>query len=180
MIAIIQALDNWTIGQTSALTRKLFGFCELVKKTTDGKEQVFPAQIIEGTSERKQVSLNDQYQVITWVRLPGAISTSNNIQDNNWAFGLQEAHVQTINLRWVVAHKVQLGESWIQDFLEAIPGLLTVSGYQIVAIDRNASSVDTDHEAIYRAELGDTVYEKHRFTWNVYAISLNVEYIPCE
>jgi hypothetical protein len=179
MIEIIQALDDWTVSQYPTLTRKLFGLCELAKKTAQGSEQPIPAKIHNGTSQREQVSLKDNCDLVTWVRLQNSIQTSQNIEDQNWSFGLQDNPVQSTILRWVVAHKIRLGESWINIFLRHIPKTLTVDGYQIVSIDRGASSIDTDHENIYRTELGETNYEKHRFAWNLYVINLNVECIPC-
>jgi hypothetical protein len=180
MIEIIQALDNWTVSQYPALTRKLFGLCELSKKTAQGSEQPVPAKIHNGTSQREQVSLKDNVDLVTWVRIPNNIQASENIENNNWSFGLQDNPVQTTILKWVIAHKVALGEDWIYTFLKNIPRSFSVTGYQFVSVDRGASSVDTDHENIYRTELGEGNYEKHRFTWNIYAISLNVEYIICD
>lgn len=176
MKEITEALDAWTNAEYSAVTRKLFGYCELMRKTADGSEQPMPVTI----NGRKQVSLDDRYNLITWMRVPGTVQLGNNIQGNDWAFGLDYGITNSVALRWIIAHKVSLGEDFIVDFVKSIPTELTVSGYQIVAIDRNATSVDFDHESIYTTELGNTVYEKHRFPWNLYAISLNVEFIKCD
>lgn len=179
MIAIVTALDLWTSTEYSAVTKKLFGYCELARKTATGSEQPMPCKIADRSSERIQVSLNDQYSLITWVRLIGPIEPGNEIEGNDWGFGLDDGVIQRANLRFVVAHKVGLGEDWIQGFIKAIPSLLTVSGYEVVSINKKAISNDPDHEAVYRTELGETVYEKHRFTWNVYALTLPVEYKLC-
>src|SRR5690606_37427329 len=139
-----------------------------MRKTANGSEQPMPVTI----NGRNQVSLDDRYDLITWIRVPGTVQLGNNIQGNDWAFGLEYGIAKSVSLRWVIAHKVALGEDFIVDFMKAIPIDLEVSGYQMVAIDKVASSVDFDHESIYTTELGNTVYEKHRFMWNLYAISL--------
>jgi hypothetical protein len=185
MKTIVDALDSWTASEYSGLTRKLWGYCELGKKSSKGannntSEQPFPMAIIDGSSERHQVAIKDTVHLNTWVRLVGNIGTTNAIEGQEWGFGLEQGKVQSASLRWVVAHSVKLGEDWILGFIKSIPVMLEIDGYDIVSIDKNSISVDTDHEAIYRTELGETGYEKHRFTWNIYAISLNVEFIPCE
>jgi hypothetical protein len=176
MKAITEAIDAWTNSQYSGITRKLFGYSELMRKTSTGSEQPMPVTI----PTREQVSLNDRYDLITWIRLPGQINSGDEIDGNDWSFGLSVAPVQTATLRFIVAHKVLLGEDFIIGFINAIPSLLTVSGFQIVSVDRPGIAVDADHEAIYTTELGNTVYEKHRFTWNIYALTLNIEYLPNE
>jgi hypothetical protein len=133
MIEIIQALDDWTVSQYPALTRKLFGLCELSKKTAQGSEQPVPAKIHNGTSQREQVSLKDNVDLVTWVRIPNNIQASENIENNNWSFGLQDNPVQTTILKWVIAHKVALGEDWIYTFLKNHSRLLDISLFQLIA-----------------------------------------------
>jgi hypothetical protein len=177
MKEIVDAIDVWTNTEYSSVTRRLFGYCELMRKTAaGGSEQPIPVTI----PTRAQVSLDDRYDLMTWIRLPGTIRLGNDVSGNDWGFGLDEGKVQTSSLRFIVAHKVALGESFIIDFINALPSVLNVSGYEVVSLDKNSINVDADHESIYTTELGRTVYEKHRFTWNIYAISLDVEFIPCK
>lgn len=176
MIDIVTAIDSWTNTEYAAVNKKLFGYCELVRKTSTNSEQPFPTTI----PGRKQVSLIDTYDLITWVRLPGTIQPQNDIEGNNWAFGLDDAPVQRAGLRMIVAHKISLGENFIINFVKNIPKSFDINGYSIVSINKSDINTDADHEGVYRTELGDTVYEKHRLTWNIYAITLNVEYITCE
>jgi hypothetical protein len=176
MKEITEAIDAWTNSQYSAVNRKLFGYSELMRKTATSSEQPMPVTI----PGREQVSLNDRYDLITWIRLPGQINTGDEIDGNDWSFGLQVAPVQTATYRWIIAHKISLGEYFIVDFIKNIPSTLTVSGFQFISVDRPGISVDADHESIYTTELGNTVYEKHRFTWNIYAITLNIQFIPNE
>lgn len=171
MKEITQAIDAWTEGEFR-YTKKLWGYSELMKKA----DQVIPVTI----NERKQVSLNDIYELITWIRLISGPNNTNLLDGNDWSFGLQEAPVKTITLRIIVAHKISIGEDFIIDFLKAFPGQFTIDGYSIVSVNRKAITVDPDHEAIYLTELGATVYEKHRFDWNIYALEVMVEFIPCE
>jgi len=178
MTEIIEALDNWTSSQYPTLPQKLFGYCELVHKTEKGSDQPMPVTI-NGTSDRQFACLDDRYQLITWFRLPGTIELQNEVDGNDWAFGFDDGETQRAGLRWVIAHRVELGESWINNFLKAIPKGFNITGYQIVHIDKNGLTLDADHESIYNTELGKTVYEKHRFTWNLYVINLTTEYILC-
>lgn len=176
MIGIIQKLDDWTNTAYADLERKIWGFCELSNRTTDGKNQP-TVMTINGTSDRQYVTLDDRYQLITWFRIPTTVQTSNLIDGEDWAFGFDEGQAQRGNLRWVIAHRVELGEELIYNFARAIPSKFTIAGYQVAFVDRESIIIDHDHENIYRTELGDTVYEKHRFPWNLYTITVDVEYI---
>lgn len=176
MTDIIEAIDAWTAEEYSELNLKLFGFCELMRKSAGGNDQPMPVTI----SDRKQVAIDDKRDLITWVRMPNSIQTSNNVEDQDWAFGLDDSPVQYTTLRWVIAAKASLGEKFIHELLKTVPSTLEVDGYQIVSIDKSSSSIDPDHETIYTTEFGNNNYEKHRFTWNLYVISLDVEYIICE
>lgn len=178
MIDIIESFDAWTTETYPLLTQKLWGYTELVHRTEKGSDQPIPVTI-NNTSDRHQVSLDDRYQLITWFRLPGTIELGNEVDGNDWAFGLQQGIVQSATLRWVIAHRVEIGDNWIFSFLKSLPSKFTIEDYQIVHIDKNNAVLDTDHEAIYLTELGKTVYEKHRFTWNLYVLNIPVEYIPC-
>lgn len=176
MTDIIEQIDVWTTDEYSSVNKLLFGYCELMRKTAGGNEQLMPVTI----PERKQVSLNDRYDLVTWIRLPGTIQPRNDIDGSQWGFGLDDGPVQRATLRMIVAHKVTLGENFIINFIKNFPSLLEVNGYDIISVDRPGISVDADHEAVYRAELSDTVYEKHRFTWNIYALAINIDYVTCE
>lgn len=180
MIEIIQAFDEFTDTYTD-IEKKLYGYCELMHKTEKGSDQPMPVRVVDGNSNRGEyAALDDRYQLITWFRLPGIIELGDEIDGENWAFGLSDGDVQSVNLRWVIAHRVELGERWIFDFLKAIPKKFKLDGYQIIRVNKSGISVDADHETIYNTELGRTVYEKHRFTWNIYVLSpIRVEYILC-
>lgn len=178
MIGIINALDAWTAAQYPDLTQKLWGYTELVHRTVEGSDQPIPVTI-NNTSDRSQIALDDRYQLITWFRLPGTIEIKNDIDGNDWAFGLQHGIVQRANLRWVIAHRVEIGDDWIFQLIKALPSGFTLVDYQMVFIDKNRAVLDADHETIYMTELGKTVYEKHRFTWNLYVLNVAIEYIPC-
>lgn len=178
MIPIIQSFDAWTESQYPALNKKLWGYTELVHRMESGSDQPIPVTI-NNTSDREQVALDDTYQLITWFRLPGQVLLQNELDGNDWSFGLQDSPVQRAGLRWVIAHRVEIGDDWIFTFLNNIPGGFKIADYQMVYNKRKQMVLDADHETIYLTELGRTCYEKHRFTWNLYVINLNVEYVPC-
>ena len=171
MKAITEAIDAWTEEQFGH-TMKLWGYCELMTR----KDQSTPVTI----PDREQVSLDDRYSLITWIRREGNLSLGDDIEGNDYSFGIQQAPVQTQNIRIVIAHKNATDEDLIIDFIKSFPRTLDVDGYSIVSINKSEISVDTDHEQVYRTELGETNYDKHRFTWNVYALTVPVQYIPCE
>lgn len=179
MTEIIQAIDDWTNTNFPDLERKIWGFCELAHRHNKGDNSIGDQPVpmtINGTTDRKQVSLDDRYQFITWMRIPGRIQVNPN---DEWSFGLKESRFNTVGIRWVIAHRVELGENLIYSLVDAFPEKLAVDGFQFAFVNPNIE-IDYDHENIYLTELGKTVYEKHRFPWNLYVINLNVEFIVCE
>lgn len=168
--------DNTDISPDSKI--KNWGFVELAVRTSKGKKSQSDQPIpmtINGTGDRQQVSLDDRYDFIFWVRWIGQLQSILSEEDS---WGLREGKRFTFPLRLVVAHKVELGENLILDLVNGLPESLTVAGFDFVYLT-SSISVDPNHEEIYRIELGDTVYEQHRFDWNIYVININVEYVQC-
>jgi len=172
MTDILQAIDDYTANRYSALKLKLFGFCEIMHKTAESSDQPIPVTI----PDRKQVSLDDKYDLITWIRWDSPVQYSEN---KDWSFGPNEATTATITARVVVAHKVKLGENLIFDFANHFPQTLNIPGFLYVFVD-DSFNINNDHEGIYLTELGKTVYEKHRFNWNLYVVNFTFEFTPCD
>lgn len=173
---ISQFIEDWVNDdQSPDIAQKNWGFTELVNKTFQNSTQPFPVPITGSHDRGTVVALDDRYSFISWIRIPGVVETRLSDEDS---WGLDEGKRQLLGLRVVIAHKVELGEDLIFNLANAFPETLTLSGYEFVNISSNGS-IDFDHETIYRTELGDTVYEKHRLAWNVYVINLNVEYMLC-
>lgn len=179
MTDITQAIDSWTQTRYQGYyTLKTFGFCELMSKTSGGKdgtstgEETFPVTI----PDRTKVSIDDKFSIITWQRwiAPAQFEVS-----EEWSYGATEARVGTLPIRLVLAHKASLGEDICFDFINNFPSKFSVSGYNFVFVNTNLS-VDPDHEAIIKTEVNATNYEKHRFTWNLYLITINVQFWKCE
>lgn len=173
MKEITEAIDAWMASQYN-YTMKLWGYCELVTK----KDQVMP-RTIPSFGEGQQVAIDDRFQVNTWMRWPGTLDMGSEIEGNDWSFGLQQAPVQSATIRFVLAHKISIGEDFIHTLLKDFPRSFDIDGYSMVSVNKGAMSGDPDHEAVYKAELGETAYELHRFDWNVYAINIPVQFIPC-
>lgn len=183
MIAFLSALDDWFKSYVESTTDesidsflKSFGYVELTNRKTQNQTQPIPVTI-NGTSDRKQVGLDDRFKVMTWFRLPGQLTLADDVEGNNYRFGFQSRPVQKAGILWTIAHRVEIGEDFIFELLRNLPGKLNVDGYSIASIDKSSLVLYADHESIYRTELGETVYEKHRFTWNMYAIQVNLNYI---
>jgi hypothetical protein len=179
MTGIIDAIDDYTSDRYSAYNKKLYGFCELVKKTAGegGAEQVMPVTIPDlPATAREHVAINDGYNLITWIRWAAPVVYS---ASEEWSFGKDEARMGTLTLRVIFAHKTSLGETLVFDFINALPTEFSASGYQFIHVE-GAPSVDPDHEAIWLTEFGNTSYEKHRFTWNLYAVNITVQFLECE
>lgn len=178
--AIAEHIQNWTIdfvGGTPDLTVKNWGFVELSNRTSKGNKSTSTQPIpmtINGTGDRQQVSLDDRFQFIEWIRWTDRARAVVN-PDDQW--GLKEGKRKTLPLRIVIAHRVELGEDLIFQIAENLPQIITLTGYEFIFLE--GWEIDNSHEQIYRTELGDTVYEQHRFDWNIYTIDLNVEFKQC-
>ena len=181
-------INEWAIDYLEASPEndvKSWGFAELVGRESRGKkgESTQPIPMtINGTSDRQRISLDDKYKFISWIRWVAPVQT---FEDPDDGWGLKVKRRKRIPLRVVVAHKVELGEDVIYELARSLPGKLMLSGYEFVYIDQY--SIDPDHENIYRIELGETVYEKHRFPWNVYVLNVDIicsdskcEFIPAD
>lgn len=183
IVAIADFIEEWVEDQASPIRIKNWGFAELAKRTSRGKkigrdqgvgEQPIP-MTINGTGEREQISLDDTFDWIHWIRVPGRAQVNFNDADT---WGVREGKQHNLGLRIVIAHSVTLGENIINNLVNDLPESLILAGFEYVWINP-ASIIDYDHETIYNTELGNTVYEKHRFDWNLYVIELNVQFLPC-
>jgi hypothetical protein len=176
MTEIIEAIDAWTQDRYSSLyDLKLHGFCELVRETSGEATQVYPMTIPDVNGDRVQVSIDDAFEFITWMRWSEPATYQPN---ESWSFGKKEARFATLPIRLVLAHKVELGEDLVFDFINAFPSRFSINGYQFVFASPSLGA-DPDHETIYTTELGNTVYELHRFPWNIYVININIEFMKC-
>lgn len=178
--SIAEWIENWTIDYVSSsppLAVKNCGFVELTNRVSKWDDSVSTQPIpmtINGTGDREQVSLDDRYDFIEWIRWVSPIQAVPNPEDQ---WGLKEGKRKTLPLRIVIAHKVELGENLVDQIAENLPELITLSGFDFIFLQ--GWSVDPSHEQIYNTELGETVYEQHRFNWNIYTIDLNVEFKLC-
>src|SRR5688500_3958302 len=171
MTSIIEAIDQYTTESYTYLKTKAFGFCELMTKTSDKASQVMPVTI----PLRKHVALDNKYDLITWIRW---VEPARFDFNENWSFGRTEAEEGSLTLRIVVAHKVTLGENLIFTFARGLPRNMDLPGYRYVFMN-GRPNINPDHETIYRTELGETVYERHRFPWNIYTIDVTFNFIEC-
>lgn len=171
MTEIINEINSFINNKYAGYLLKNYGFCELMKKTSTNSEQPMPVTI----PDRLQVSIDDNYQIITWIRW---IDDTSYETDDEWSFGTRIEKKGTIPLRIVFANKVELGENMVFDFAKSFPQRIQLSGYKYIFSD-GIPRINPDHETIYTTELGNTVYERHRFPWNIYVVDVSIEFIEC-
>jgi hypothetical protein len=178
--SIAEWIENWTIDnvdQSPAIAVKNWGFAELANRQSKGSKGTSNQPIpmtINGTGDRQQIALDDRYDFIEWIRWVSPIQAVANPEDQ---WGLKEGKRKSWPLRIVIAHKVELGENLIDQIAENLPEVITLTGFDFIFLQN--WSIDPNHEQIYNTELGETVYEQHRFNWNIYTIDLNVEFKLC-
>lgn len=172
-------IQGWAEDQSSTLIVKNFGFVELVNRESRGRSSVstqpIPITIPGDGSEAEQVSLNDQFNFIFWIRTNGRTNITVDEEDK---WGLDPGRRINTPLRIVIAHRNNFGEDLVYNLFQDLPESIIVEGYEFVFLDADGA-VDDDHETIHNIELGKTNYEKHRFTWNIYALNVNVQYVIC-
>ncbi len=123
--------------------------------------------------QREVAQIHDQWGGIFYHRLLNPTLTT----DEEFSFGIKMSTRNTLRMRMVVAHKVELGEDLIFDILNAFPDRRDISGYKFVFL--NQGILNTDHEGIYIEEYGNQSYNKHRTSWNIYAFEYDLEFIKC-
>lgn len=181
MTEIIEAIDSWTTERYSAHDKKLWGYCELIRRTSgEGKaEQVFPMTIpCNPSSKRQQVSIDDRYSFITWIRWTQPVQYE---ASEEFSFGKNDARFATLPIRLVLVHKKALGENLVFDFIKNFPSKFSIDGFHHVFTE-GRPSIDPDHEVIFQSELGPqnyVAYEKHRFDWNMYVLNLSIQFLEC-
>jgi hypothetical protein len=151
---------------------KAYGYCELVTK--DGKPN--PVTCVPDAIKRDRIvaSIDDKYNGIFYHRL----LSSPFIEDEDFSFGKKMSKRYSARIRTVIALKVQLGEEFIFTFVNAIPDrITTLTDFKFVLLSEG--SLIADHEAVYIEEYGNNSYEKHRTTWNVFALEYDIEFILC-
>lgn len=172
MKEICDKLDSELLAALPNEGIRFFGLSQLVTKS----DQPHPVTI----EDNKQVSIDDKYNAICYHRLNGTASFGESEEQD---FGRSTGRKRVQPMRTVVAHKVHLGEEWIDTFLNEIPESLDVEDgggldlYEFV--DITGLTLVVDQEGIYAQEFGEGGYEKHRIPWNIYAVEYNIEFIRC-
>lgn len=175
---IAEFIEQWAQDHASTMIVKNYGFAELVNRSSRGKTNVstqpIPITIPGDGSEAQQIALDDNFNFIFWIRTNGRINFSVS-EDDTW--GIKETRRQNLDLRIVIAHRNNFGEDVVYNLAQDLPSNIIVEGYDLVFLE--VAVIDDSHEIIHNTELGATNYEKHRFTWNIYTLNVNVEFIPC-
>ncbi len=147
---------------------KAYGLCELVLKDNQPNPVTYDLK-------REQAQIHDRYDGIFYHRLLNSESN----EDLDMSFGVYILDRTLARFRIVLAHKVKLGEGFVMDFAKAMPKKIDLTNYKFIHRSANLTII-ADHEAVYNQEYGQsTPYERHRTTWNIYALEYNLEFIEC-
>lgn len=149
---------------------KAYGYCEVVKKLEETKPVTCQR---DKKGNREVAEIHDRYNGIFYHRLLNSTWSD----DESFSFGYKMSKRQRKRIRTVIAYKTVLGEEFINDFIAAIPDTITLTGFKLV--DLREGTLIADHEAIYNQEYGQGSYEKHRITWNIFALEYDIEFILC-
>jgi hypothetical protein len=150
---------------------KAYGFCELVDK--DGKPN--PVTCSNGINKsRTPAQIHDSHKGIFYHRL---LANTPVTEDEEFSFGTLKLRFQP-RIRTVIAFKQSLGEEFIFEFIDAIPDkITTLTGYKFVLLTQG--TLIADHDAVFNQEYGQNSYEKHRITWNIYALEYDIDFMLC-
>lgn len=144
----------------------IHGICKLVLKG----EQPHPVSVLDD----KQVAPNDRYDGIIYHRLGNDAIVD--APDDSFGSVIEKQHSQLI--RTVVIIERKKGEGWIDQLINLIPKMISdLTNYKRVDIGNIAKN--TDQDAIFDTEFGESGYEKHRMKYLIYALEYNIEYIRC-
>lgn len=166
MIAIIDEINRVINLAECSKGVLMNGICELATKS----DQPHPVSV----PDKKQVAPNDKFEAVVYHRLLNDVATDD--PDNSFGSKVYKKHSQIV--RTVVMAKMAKGKDWIDTFIDAIPDTIDgLTGYKFVNI--NTINKNTNQDEIFNTEFGESGYEKHRLSYNIYALESTVEYIYC-
>lgn len=151
---------------------KAYGLCELVQK--DDKPN--PVTVTPINNTRTPAQIHDRFNGIFYHRL----LYSNYVEDLDHSFGDQLRKKFTVRMRVVVAYKIKLGEEFMFEFVAEFPEKLStteLTDYKFVHLGQG--NLIADHEAVFIQEYGNNSYEKHRTSWNIFALEYDIDFILC-
>jgi hypothetical protein len=167
---ICDEIDKAILNALPTSGLKAYGLCELINK---GNQQ----HPVTHDLTRQPAQINDRFDGIFYHRL---LSIESN-EDEEISFGVDILDRSNARLRIFLAHKVHLGEGFVMSFKNAIPSKITSLPLDFKFIHRSIGvTINTDHEGVYNQEYGETTpYERHRTTYNIYALEFNLDFVEC-
>jgi hypothetical protein len=165
---ILNSLDASLLSTFKDKGLKAYGLCELITKD----DKVNPVTV---DKDRKQAQIHDRFNGIFYHRLLQSFPVEDS---EEFSFGIALSKKFVVRIRTFIAYKVQLGEKFIFDFVDAIPDRIEgLTDYKFVLLD--SGQLIADHEAVFIQEYGNHSYEKHRTSWNIFALEYDLEFILC-
>jgi hypothetical protein len=163
---ILNELDRQLLATFKNDGLKAYGFCELVSKGDS-------IQPVTCNKDRIHAAINDRYDGIFYHR---QLANAPITEDEEFSFGRLKLRFQP-RIRTVIALKHRKGEEFIFSFIEAIPEKIILSGYKFVLL--TPGTLIADQEAVVNQEYGQIAYEKHRTSWNIYALEYDIDFMLC-
>jgi hypothetical protein len=163
---ILNELDKNLQSTFKNVGLKAYGFCELITKDN----RTLP---VTCDKDHTPAVINDRFKGIFYHRLTANIPIT---EDEEMSFGNLKLKYQP-RIRTVMGFDHRLGEDFIFQFIEAIPDSLTISGYKFVIL--RPGTLIADHEAVISQEYGQLSNEKHRTSWNIYALEYDIDFMLC-
>lgn len=169
MVEIIDHIDDtllscWGKG-------KFYGLCRLLK---DDKGVVYPATY----SDNKKVTPNDKFPIIWYHRLLNSEST----EDDDLSYGRSKSVKVGQRIRTVVVVSFLEGETFIDDFINALPGKINPidfdEDYKYIELSKEISLI-RDVQSIWETEWGTAYEDKYQMRYNLYALEYDLEYVKC-
>jgi hypothetical protein len=165
---ILNEIDQALLSTFKNKGLKAYGLCELITKD----KKVNP---VTCNKTRDVAQIHDAFNGIFYHRI---LSSNPFQEDEEFSFGSIVKRRHSKNMRLVMAFKVELGENFVNEFINEIPDkITTLSNYKFVFL--GPGTLIEDHEAVTLQEYGQIPYEKHRTSWNIYALEYDIDFMLC-
>lgn len=165
---MVDLIDHINTTLSNCLGKgRYYGLCRLLK---DDKGNVYPATYLDN----KKITPDDKWPILVYHRL----LSSDTVESEEQSFGRKKAILNPQRIRTIVVVKFNEGETFIDDFINALPETIENVDYKYVELSREISLI-RDVQSIWETEWGNAYDDKYQMRFNLYALEYNLEYIKC-